>query len=196
MKQKTQAEQLEEILLQNNDIRKILRRVSELGMPNWYLGAGGVAQTVWNVLHDYEPSHGIKDYDLVYYNAADISYEGEDVFIQKGAQLFKDLCAPVEIRNQARVHLWYEKRFGYPVSPFRSVEEAIGTWPTTVTCVGIKSEDGRLAVHAPYGLDDLFALIVRPNKVRVSRHVYEDKVRRWKSLWPKLTIVPWESEEA
>ena len=61
-------------------------------MPNWYLGAGGVVQTVWNMKHGFDPEHGIKDYDLVYYDANDTSYEGEDVFIQKGKELFKDIA--------------------------------------------------------------------------------------------------------
>jgi hypothetical protein len=46
-------------------------------------------------------------------------------------------------------------------------------------------------VYAPFGLDDLFDLIVRPNKRLVTHEVYENKVTRWAAYWPKLTIVPW-----
>lgn len=191
MPNEAQSEQLEKILRQNEDIEKILQRGAQLNMPNWYLGAGGIAQTVWNAAHDYDLRYGIKDYDLVYYDAGDISYEGEDTFIQKGMELFKDTSAPVEIRNQARVHLWHEKHFGYPVSPYRSVEEAIATWPTTATCVGVRFSDGKFFVCAPHGLEDLFEMTVRPNKVRVSKAAYESKVDRWAKTWPKLKIVPW-----
>jgi len=190
----TRVEQLKKILLQNEDIQKILQRTPELGMPNWYLGAGGVAQTVWNVLHGYKPQQGIKDYDLVYYDARDISCEGEDEFIQKGEELFKDVSAPVEIRNQARVHLWYEKHFGNAISPYQSAEDAIRTWPTTATCIGIRYTNEKLLVCAPYGLDDLFGMVVRPNKVKVRKAVYESKVDRWAKAWPKLHIIPWEEE--
>ncbi len=195
MSDHNQVQRLQEILLQNDDIQKILQRTPELDMPNWYLGAGGIAQTVWNVLHGYDPRRGIKDYDLVYYDAGDLSYEGEDVFIQKGAELFKDLSAPVEIRNQARVHLWYEKHFGYPVNPYESAEDAIATWPTTATCIGVRNDAGKCIVCAPHGVEDIFAMIVRPNKVRVSKEVYEGKVSRWKEVWPKLKIIPWEREK-
>ena len=82
-------EQLLQILRKNKSVQLILKRAKELNMPNWYLGAGGIAQTVWNVKHGFDPENGIKDYDLVYYDADNISYEAEDVFIQKGKELFK-----------------------------------------------------------------------------------------------------------
>jgi hypothetical protein len=44
---------------------------------------------------------------------------------------------------------------------------------------------------APFGLDDLFGLIVRPNKSLVDRNVYEAKAARWAALWPRLTVIPW-----
>ncbi|MPZ63102.1 MAG: hypothetical protein GEU93_17795 [Propionibacteriales bacterium] len=30
-----------------------------------------MAQTVWNQLHGYDPVHGVKDYDLVYFDPDD-----------------------------------------------------------------------------------------------------------------------------
>ena len=35
---------------------------------NWYVGAGGVNQTVFNYYHGYECDYGIKDYDIVYFD--------------------------------------------------------------------------------------------------------------------------------
>jgi hypothetical protein len=169
-------------------------------MPNWYLAAGGISQTVWNVLHTFEPENGIKDYDVVYYDSSDLSYKREDDFIQKAKQLFHEVSVPVEVRNQARVHLWYPQRFGYEIRPHQNVEDAIRTFPATATCVGVKYVDGHFHVYAPYGLDDLFGLIVRPNRSQIAaivrdpekaREVYEAKVERWSKLWPKLQVIPW-----
>jgi hypothetical protein len=196
-------ERLEEILMENEDAQKILRRAPALQMPYWYLGAGGISQTVWNVLHGFDPRHGIKDYDLVYYDATDLSFKGEDDFIQKARRLFHDIPVPVEVRNEARVHLWYPQRFGYEIRPHQTVEEAIRTFPATATCIGVKYHDGQFRVYAPFGLDDLFAMIVRPNKAQLTvivrnaektREVYETKVKRWIKVWPKLRIIPWEGE--
>ncbi len=162
-------------------------------MPDWYLGAGGIAQTVWSVYHGFHPEHGIKDYDLVYYDAADDSYEAEDVFIQRGKELFRDIPVPVEIRNQARVHLWYEKHFGYPIRPYKSVEEALATWPTTATSVGVRKDaTGAYKVYAPFGLEDLLGMVIRANRAQITAKVYRDKVDRWAGVWPNLKVIPWE----
>jgi hypothetical protein len=40
-----------------------------------------------------------------------------DAIIKAGSQVFAGLPAPVQIRNQARVHLWYEQKFGVLVPP-------------------------------------------------------------------------------
>ena len=86
-----QVKNLEDILKLNSSIQTILERAQELNMPNWYLGAGGVAQTVWNVLHGFDPENGIKDYDLVYFDDSDLSWKAEDIFIKKGEEDLKEL---------------------------------------------------------------------------------------------------------
>jgi len=187
-------EQLLQILKQNKSVQSILNNANRLKVSNWYLGAGGIVQTVWNVKHGFDPENGIKDYDLVYYDADDVSYEAEDIFIQKGKELFKDIPVLVEIRNQARVHLWYEKHFGRPIDQYRSVEEAISTWPTTATSVGVRKIDGQYHVYTPFGLDDLLDMIVRANKTLITEKIYQDKVDRWIKNWPNLKVVPWDQK--
>lgn len=181
---------LQKIVLQNELIQNILKLAPSLEMPNWYLGAGCIAQTVWNFFSGFDLNQHIKDFDLVYFDSSNLSYEAENGYIQKANDLFPGI--PVEIRNQARVHLWYEKHFGYQIRPHVSVEDAINRWPTTATCVGVKSVNGELLVYAPYGLNDLASMIVRPNKVQITKEIYEQKVTRWKKIWQNLTIVPWD----
>jgi uncharacterized protein len=85
------------------------------------------------------------------------------------------------------------RAFGYEIAPYESVEGAINTWPTTATCVGVRTTSaGGLHVHAPFGLTDLFDMIVRPNKVQITKELYEAKTERWTRLWPKLQRLPWE----
>ena len=89
------------------------------------------------------------------------------------------------------MHLWYEERFGRRIPPYRSTEHAISTWPTTASSVGVRYENDAFVVCAPFGLSDVFAMIVRPNKAIVDRAVYEAKAARWRVQWPKLTVQPW-----
>ncbi|OGZ01887.1 MAG: hypothetical protein A3G64_00930 [Candidatus Liptonbacteria bacterium RIFCSPLOWO2_12_FULL_60_15] len=185
------TEKLEKILTTNGNIRKILERAPELRMPNCYLAAGCISQTVWNTLHGFSSDFGIKDYDLVYYDPSDISYEGEDSYIREGKRLFADVPAVIEIKNQARVHLWFEQKFGFKIPPYQSVEDAISSWSTTATCVGVRRINNKFEVFAPYGLDSVFEMTVKPVQSLFTQKMYENKVNRWMNLWPKLKVMPW-----
>lgn len=188
-----QIASLQNLLSQNKIINEVLKRASALVLPNWYLGAGCLAQTVWNVLHGFDPCFGIKDYDLVYYDSSDISSNSEENHAKKANVLFADLNVALDVKNEARVHLWYAEHFGYGIPPYQSVEHAITTWPTTATSVAISTgTDGMLKVCAPFGLNDLLGMIVRPNKTQITRAIYEEKVARWIKLWPQLRIISWE----
>ena len=73
-----QVQMLNVSIMKNPIIEEILKITPSLRIPNWYLGAGCIAQTVWNQAHGFDPSFGIKDYDIVYFDASDLSYEAED----------------------------------------------------------------------------------------------------------------------
>ncbi|HUQ57404.1 nucleotidyltransferase family protein [Lentzea sp.] len=182
---------LREVLTRNEVLLEVLRRAERLGLPDWYLTAGCVFQTVWNVVTGRPPAEGIRDYDLFYFDGSDLGWDAEDEVIRNGARVFGDLPAVVEIRNEARVHLWYEDRFGVPCPPHTSTEAAIDSFAATTCCVGVRLEGERWHVYAPHGLDDVFTLVVRPNPVLAPREVYETKTRRWSEQWPALTVLPW-----
>jgi uncharacterized protein len=168
----------------------VLDRAPALGIGDWWLTAGVLFQTVWNSLTGRPPGTGIRDADFFYFDP-DTSWSAEDAVIRAGAELFADLPVPVEIRNEARVHLWYADRFGIPAPPFRDCEDAIDSF-AAVCCYGVTADaSGRLRVYAPHGYDDLFAMTVRPNKRLAPRHVYEAKAARWAQQWPELTVLPW-----
>lgn len=98
----------------------------------------------------------------------------------------------LDIKNQARVHLWYEKSFGHKVDANLSVEDAINKWGSTVTSIGVRMEKGKLIVYAPYGLNDLFNMIIRPVKRNFTKEQYGEKTKKWKRKWPNLTIISWD----
>jgi hypothetical protein len=147
----------------------------------------------WNDLHGYAATHGIKDYDIVYYDAGDLTSDGEAHVAEALGALCADLSVRVDVKNEARVHLWYERRFGKRIEPYRSSGDAISTWPTTAASVGVRVGDRKLTVCAPFGLRDLFAMVVRPNKTLITRDIYEEKVQRWRTAWPRLTVLDWDA---
>ncbi|KIW84885.1 hypothetical protein Z517_00273 [Fonsecaea pedrosoi CBS 271.37] len=171
-----QITHLREILASNSSLMTVLARAAALNLPNWYLAGGAVSQTIWNTVSKLPPETGILDYDLVYYENSDLSYEAEDLAIQVGKRHFADVPVEVEIRNQARVHLWYEQKYGVTCQPHASVEAGIDTWISTSAMLGVRiDEAGEWIVYAPRGLSDFFNMVVRPNPVLGTREAYEKK---------------------
>jgi hypothetical protein len=185
------SERFVEAVLQNAVVDDVLRRAEAVDLPGWYLTAGCLFQTVWNVLDDHEPTRGIRDYDLFYFDDADLSWDAEDEVIRRAAEVFDGCGGEVEVRNEARVHLWYEDKFGVPCPPHQSCETAIDCFAATACCVGIRRAGDEHQVHAPFGFDDLFGFVLRPNRRLAPRAVYEAKTARWQELWPRLTVLPW-----
>ena len=140
------------------------------------------------------PTRGIRDYDLFYFDDCDTSWDAEDRVIRVCAEVFGDLGVPVEVRNQARVHLWYPDRFGVTVEPFRTCEDGIDSFAMTTCCVATRRVEGVWRTYAPHGFADLYNLVLRPNPVRATRAVYEAKAGRWQGLWPDLQVLPWPSD--
>lgn len=130
--------------------------------------------------------------NIVYYDEYDLSSDSEKELKQKLKSKLLDYQFGFDVKNQARVHLWYESKFGFPIKPYSSLEAAIDSWPTTAIAVGIRVEkDGLFKIYAPYHLDDLFSMVVRPNKLLVTKEIFVNKANKWKKRWPKLQIIPW-----
>jgi len=128
--------------------------------------------------------YGIKDYDLGYLDASDLSYEAEDAVICRvKAALDEPLRSMVEVRNQARVHLWFPAKFGEPYTPLSCTAGALERFVSATFAVGVWLEpDDRLHIVAPFGLADLFALRLRPNPRRKMvgfARTSADVQRRW-----------------
>ncbi|WP_040210244.1 nucleotidyltransferase family protein [Clostridium polynesiense] len=188
-----QLKVLETILMANEIINIAIERGKLLGIDNYYIGAGCITQTVWNYLSNNSLDYGIKDIDFVYFDDNNLDFQSENRVISKVKDLYSDLKIHVDVKNQARVHLWYKSHFGYDIEPYTSLEAALNTWPTTATSIGVRKEkNNKFKVYAPFGLNDLFGKIVRANKSQITKEIYENKVSSWLNKWPDLKITPWE----
>jgi hypothetical protein len=167
-----------------------LRAVRGLGLASWCIGAGTIRNLVWDALHGHASPTPLKDVDVAYFDATDLSDERDRELQGRLAATLPGL--PWEVTNQAAVHLWYERHFGNPVHPLTSLEEGLSTWPEFATCVGLwlRADDG-LEVIAPHGLEDLFALTVRRNSVRVSPETYRQRIaeKDYQTKWPQVIVL-------
>ena len=184
--------QLERIVRADAQLVQLLNAGRDVNLPQWRLVAGCIYQTVWNRLTGRPRGTGINDYDLIYFDDSDLSKEAEAVAELRVREHLPDLPAPVEVRNQARVHSWFEDYFDIPYPPLSCADDAITRYASKTHAVGIRlTADGRLDVYAPFGLDDIFAMIVRPNYALPNKPTHDRKAARAKSIWPELTVLDW-----
>jgi hypothetical protein len=168
---------------------RVLETARDLALPDWLVFSGAIYQPVLNHLTGRPLEHGLKDYDLAYFDAADLSYEAEDAVIRRVAEAFESpLRGMVETRNQARVHLWFEDHFGEAYGPLADTAEALARFTAPAFAVGARLQaDGRLTIVAPLGLEDLFALRLRPNPMRPSP-AFSRTVENARRRWPEMMV--------
>ena len=183
-------QRLADILRAAPSLMRVMEIARDLALPDWMIFSGAIYQKAVNHLTGREPDYGLKDYDLGYFDAGDTSYEAEDRVIRRAAAAFPPpLDRLVEVRNQARVHLWFEDRFGEAYAPLSDSAEALTRFTTTMFAVGARLDpDGELRIFAPFGLEDLFALRLRPNPTRATRG-FARTAEAALARWPELTIV-------
>ncbi|WP_303983623.1 nucleotidyltransferase family protein [Dongia mobilis] len=170
--------------------RAILTRLPMLGAPDAWLVAGSIYQAYWNALGGQPVTAGVKDYDIFYYDPSDLSYEAEDTVVRRAAMIFADLDGLIDLKNQARVQLWYKDRFGADWPPVASARESIGRFQVRCTCVGLQPKpDGTLELHAPYGLDELTSGELRANPNCPNAAGTRAKAESYRQRWPWLRIV-------
>lgn len=180
-------QKLLEIILQNSSVKKILDQAEQVNLPDWYLAAGCITQSVWNYLCGLPIERGIEDYDFIYCNPKTKSNkEKEDKLIELLPSI------NIELVNQAFVHTWIKEDLGFELPKLSSSEYAIGLWPVKSSSVGVRKENGVYKVYAPYGLEDLFNMVLRPNKMYYPKLAYDFKTNKWKKKWPKLTVIDWD----
>jgi uncharacterized protein len=185
------TERLTAIVRDDPTLMHILTTVRALDLPDWRLVSGAVYQAVWNARTGRPGGYGVKDYDLAYFDASDLSYEAEDVVIKRVADAFDaPLRSQVEVRNQARVHLWFQDRFGEPYQALGSTDEALGRFVAPTFAVGVRLEaDDALTVAAPFGLEDVFSMTIRPNPNRPVAKSWAKVIDSARARWPELTVV-------
>jgi hypothetical protein len=195
------ASALEAILLEDDNRMRVLAFVKAQGLPDCWIGAGFVRNAVWDALAGRPAAALFEDIDVVWFDATRCEANVD-------RRIERDLAAMSpswrwSVKNQSRMHV----RNADP--PYRCCEDALRHWPETATAVAVRlAEAGHIEILAPFGLDDLFAGIVRPtpafagdgkkhragndsSRPHGKRAVFEARWRekRWLERWPFLRVV-------
>ena len=168
----------------------VLTTVRSLDLPDWRVFSGAVYQSVWNAVAGRPVGYGRKDFDLGYFDP-DTSWDAEDAVIRRVAAAFDEpFRSEVEVRNQARVHIWFPDRFGETYDPLPDTDTALSRFVAPAFAVGVRLEsDDTINVEAPFGLDDLFALTLRPNPNRPLARGWVRVVASTTERWPEVRVV-------
>ncbi|RAO35242.1 hypothetical protein PSN13_02497 [Micromonospora saelicesensis] len=188
----TGEEELRELVSGSNWLTRALTVVRDSGLPDAWIGAGALRDLVWGERYGdgFDPAR-VRDVDVVFFDPARLTREDDDRATARLAEMWPQ--PPWQARNQAAVHTWYAARFGGdPIEPYRSVAEAVATWPEYATAVAVRLDPaGRLRVCAPYGLTDLLAGVWRhnPARVDVARSRQRWARHRPAQRWPGVTVI-------
>ena len=189
-----QNETFIKIIKQNSDLVTILDYIYELKLPNFYIAAGSVFQTIWNYYDNKPLNFGIKDIDIIYYDPINLSKESEQKLEKTIEDYLKKtgLNYELDIHNEARMHLWKKDNENKNIDQYKNSEDAIDQWIATVHAIGITKENNEIKVYAPYGLSDIFSKTIRPIKHKNnSKELYNKKVASWQKRFENLNIVEW-----
>jgi hypothetical protein len=181
---------LAEIVRADPGLMHVLTTVRGLGLNDWRIFSGAVYQSVWNAVTGRPVGYGRKDYDLGYFDP-DTSWDAEDAVIKRvAAALDEPFRSEVEVRNQARVHLWFMDRFGEPYDVLTGTDEALARFVAPAFAVGVRLEaDDTISIAAPFGLEDVFSMTLRPNPNRPLARGWDKTVASARSRWPELTVI-------
>ncbi|GIH05026.1 hypothetical protein Rhe02_30930 [Rhizocola hellebori] len=168
-----------EILRLSHDRLELLHVVETAGNNLWITG-GFIRNAVWDHLHGYRVSTPLDDIDVVYFDR-DSKVDSHDSVLR----LLRTNAPNIDwsLKNQA------EMRDPWLPTPPPSLEDALRRFTDTATAVAVRSVDGSLEVLAPYGLEDLFNLVVRPTPgFDASTYNARIEKKNWAQTWPNLTI--------
>ncbi|MXQ12662.1 hypothetical protein GR328_14585 [Microvirga makkahensis] len=165
------------------DMLRILRAVETLGLPDCWVGAGFIRNAVWGALTGQPNASSWDDVDVVYFCRSDLSPSRDQAL----GDALQAVCPDVKwsVKNQARMHI------GNDDQPYTDTEDALRHWPECCTAIAARCADRTIALLAPFGLDDLLSMVVRPTPSCASKMgVYRGRVdgKRWQRRWPMLRI--------
>jgi hypothetical protein len=181
---------LADIVRADPGLMHVLTTVRGLGLNDWRVFSGAVYQSVWNAVTGRPVGYGRKDYDLGYFDP-DTSWDAEDAVIKRVAAAFDEpFRSEVEVRNQARVHLWFMDRFGEPYEALTATDAALARFVAPAFAVGVRLEaDDIISIAAPFGLEDVFSMTLRPNPNRPLARGWDKTVASARARWPELTVI-------
>lgn len=173
--------ELIDIITKDELIIKTLTIVKNLKLNDCWVGTGFIRNKVWDILHK-KKTIKFNDIDVVFFDETNISEKLEKEIEQQLTEI--DPKIKWSVKNQARMH------FRNNHLKYINTENAISYWPETATAIAVRLNlNDKIEILAPYGLNDLFNLIVKPTP-NFDLIVFQKRVneKEWKKQWKNLKL--------
>lgn len=173
--------QLISIIEEDTWMLELLKAVRDLELNDCWIGAGFVRNKIWDILHN-KTRTALNDVDVIHFTPSHLTKEFDlDIELR-----LKEKTSTVNwsVKNQARMHIRNQHL------PYTNCEEAISYWPETATAIAIRiNNTGSIEVLAPYGLQDLFDLIICPTP-NFNPEAYKTRIekKQWQQHWELLKV--------
>lgn len=133
MNYKSISEQYEtfiSILEKNKDLMMLLNYITKLKLPNFYIAAGSIFQTIWNYYDELDLNFRVKDVDIIYYDDSNLSVEKDLEYYNMINEYIKSkgLNYEIDVSNEARMHLWKKNNENKDIDQYKNSEDAISKW--------------------------------------------------------------------
>lgn len=180
-----------ELITEDKWMMNILKTAKSLNLPDWWICAGFIRSKIWDTLHNFNERTPISDIDVIYFEPKDI----DELMEKKLEKMLNALMPniPWSVKNEARMHMKSK------MPPYSSSVDAISKFPETATALGVKlDEKDNVILTAPYGIDDVVNLEVKPTpyflKTKNRVDIYQDRItkKNWKLIWSNLKIYHFE----
>jgi uncharacterized protein len=165
----------------------LLTAVKTLQLSDWWICAGFVRSKIWDTLHNFQTRTPLPDIDVIYFDPTNTNEAEEKNLENRLKSLMPEI--PWSVKNQARMHVLNN------MPPYTSSVDGISKFPETVTALGVKlDEKNRLVLTAPWGIEDVVNLTVRPTPYYLEAEkrmkIYKERVRKkkWGSIWELVEV--------
>ncbi len=172
-----------EVISKDKWMMGVIQLAAKLELPDWWICAGFIRAKVWDELHGFSEKTLLPDVDVIYFDSKQLDKQNEKLFEKELNKL--DATIPWSVKNQARMHTLNQ------VEPYTSSMDGMSKFPETATAIGITlDEKGELHLCAPYGVEDLITMRIRPTPYFEGSQIYYDRVKlkKWSTTWPKVTV--------
>ncbi|MEZ9568843.1 nucleotidyltransferase family protein [Vibrio splendidus] len=182
-------QKLKNLIQQVPELIETAKVCREVGLPNFYIAGGAITQIIWNDIENKPLLDQVKDFDVVYFNST--SAITEDEFKNRIRSRLSH-CVDVDVKNQATIHEHYAKKFGCFIQPYDRVEQGIESWLSAFAIGFTLNDSGGIKLFAPYGVEDAFDMLIKPNKRAMTEVNYNKMTTGYKARWQQVKVFPWD----